>query len=67
MQFARFLGLGTTSRTTYGQHLFLGEFPGFHREMMKHPELVKCSILIIFNTLAMRQFLWGPPGKFCHL
>ena len=52
MQFARFLGLGATSRTTHGQHLFLSELPGFHREIMKHPELGKWSILIIFQHIS---------------
>ena len=47
MQFARFLGSCTTSRTRHGQYLFQCEILGFHYRMMQRSTPGKCSILII--------------------
>ncbi len=61
MQFTSFLGRCTTSRTRHGEYLFQGEVLGFHYHMMQGSIAEKCSILLIFNTLAKRQVSLGPP------
>jgi len=61
MQFTSFLGRCTTSRTRHGEYLFQGEVLGFHYHMMQGSTAEKCSILLIFNTLAKRQVSLGPP------
>jgi hypothetical protein len=56
MQFTSFLGRCTASRTRHGEYLFSGEFFGFHRDIPRYNATIlqreRCSILLIFNTLA---------------
>jgi hypothetical protein len=55
LQFTSFLGRCTTRRTRHGYYLFQSEFLGFHRNIVQFSKAGKCSILLIFNTLAKRQ------------
>jgi len=57
MQLARFLDRGTTGLAGDRNELFRGEFFAFHWKMMQELAAEGCSILLIFNGLAISPSL----------
>jgi len=52
VQFTRLPSCCSTSRTRHGNYLPQREFLGFHNPIMQHSTAKKCSVLLMFNTLA---------------
>jgi hypothetical protein len=64
MQCTSFPDRCTASRTMHGEHLFPGEFPGFHCHMMQRLHSEKMINIAHFQDFSQAAGLIGLAGSF---